>query len=52
MVELLRQAVPATTLVVAIDCGKATNRVMLASGEQGVIGEPVPCRCCAEGMKG
>ncbi len=31
----------AETLVVAIDSGKIVNRVWLASGERGLIGEPV-----------
>ena len=40
-VELLRQAIPATALVVAVDPGKVSNRVWLASGEHGLIGEPM-----------
>jgi hypothetical protein len=39
--SLLREALPAGTLVVAIDPGKVVNRVWLASGERGLIGEPV-----------
>jgi hypothetical protein len=39
--SLLREALPAGTLVVAIDPGKVANRVWLASGERGLIGEPV-----------
>ncbi len=39
--DLLRREVPATSLVVAIDPGKAFNRVWLTSGERGLIGEPV-----------
>jgi hypothetical protein len=41
VVELLRQAVPATALMVAVDPGKVSNRVWLTSGERGLIGEPV-----------
>jgi hypothetical protein len=40
-VELLRQAVATSALVVAVDPGKVSNRVWLASGERGLIGEPV-----------
>ena len=36
--ELLRQAVPAAALVVAVDPGKVSNRVWLASGERGLTG--------------
>jgi hypothetical protein len=39
--DLLGREVPASSLVVAIDPGKAFNRVWLTSGEQGLIGEPV-----------
>lgn len=38
---LLRREVPASSLIVAIDPGKAFNRVWLTSGERGLIGEPV-----------
>ena len=41
MSGLLQEALPAGTLVVAIDPGKVVNRVWLASGERGLIGEPV-----------
>jgi transposase len=41
VMELLGQAVPASVLVVAVDPGKASNRVWLTSGERGLIGEPV-----------
>jgi transposase len=41
MKHLVGRELPAKTLVVAIDCGKVANRVMLATGERGVIGEPV-----------
>jgi hypothetical protein len=39
--ELLRRVVPETALVVAVDPGKASNRVWLTSGKRGLIGEPV-----------
>jgi transposase len=39
--SLLREALAAETLVVAVDPGKVANRVWLASGERGLIGEPV-----------
>jgi hypothetical protein len=41
LVELLRQAVAMSALVVAVDPGKVSNRVWLTSGERGLIGEPV-----------
>lgn len=51
MRHLIGRELPAKTLVVAIDCGKATNRVMPASGEQGVIGEPVSLPTLREGVE-
>ena len=48
--ELLRQVVPATALVVAVDPGKVSNRVLLASGERGLIGEPVSLPVLPEGV--
>jgi transposase len=39
--DLVSAELPARTLVVAIDPGKATHRVLLADGERGQIGEPV-----------
>ena len=47
---LVGRELPAATLVVAIDCGKAMNRVMLASAERGVIGEPVSLPTLREGV--
>ena len=38
---LLRREVPGDRLVVAIDPGKALNRVWVTTGERGLIGEPV-----------
>ena len=48
--ELLRQAVPATALMVAVDPGKVSNRVWLTSGERGLIGEPVSLPVLREGV--
>jgi transposase len=50
VVELLRQAVPVSTLVVAVDPGKVSNRVWLTSGERGLIGEPVSLPVLREGI--
>jgi transposase len=50
VVELLRQAVPATALMVAVDPGKVSNRVWLTSGERGLIGEPVSLPVLREGV--
>ena len=47
---LLRREVPATSLVVAVDPGKAFNRVWLTSGERGLIGEPVTLPVLREGV--
>jgi hypothetical protein len=38
---LLQRALPAETLVVAIDPGMVTNRVWLARGEEGLVHDPV-----------
>ena len=50
MSSLLREALPAETLVVAIDPGKVANRVWLASGESGLVGEPVSLPTLREGI--
>ena len=42
---------PARTLVVGIDPGKATNRVLLATGEKGMVGEPVSLSTQREGVE-
>ncbi len=47
---LLRTEVPASSLVVAIDPGKAFNRVWLTSGERGLIGEPVSLPVLRDGV--
>jgi hypothetical protein len=50
VVELLRQAVPVSALVVAVDPGKVSNRVWLTSGAAGLIGEPVSLPVLGEGV--
>ena len=50
VVQLLRQAVPAAALVVAVDPGKVSNRVWLTSGERGLIGAPVSLPVLREGV--
>jgi transposase len=50
VVKLLRQAVPAAALVVAVDPGKVSNRVWLTSGERGLIGEPASLPVLREGI--
>lgn len=50
LLDLLRREVPATSLVVAIDPGKAFNRVWLTTGERGLIGEPVTLTVLREGV--
>ena len=48
--DLLRREVPASVLVVAVDPGKAFNRVWLTSGERGLIGEPVSLPVLRDGV--
>jgi len=48
--DLLRREVPASSLVVAIDPGKAFNRVWLTSGERGLVGEPVSLPVLRDGV--
>jgi transposase len=50
VVELLRPALPASALVVAVDPGKVSNRVWVTSGEHGLIGEPVSLPVLREGV--
>jgi transposase len=49
-VDLVSAELPAKTLVVAIDPGKVSNRVLLADGERGLIGEPVSLPVQREGI--
>jgi transposase len=49
-VDLVSAELPAKTLVVAVDPGKVSNRVVLASGERGMIGEPVSLPVQREGI--
>jgi transposase len=48
--DLLRREVPAGALVVAVDPGKAFNRVWLTSGERGLIGDPVSLPVLRDGV--
>jgi transposase len=48
--DLLRREVPASALVVAVDPGKAFNRVWLTTGERGLIGEPVSLPVLRDGV--
>ena len=50
MSGLLGEALATETLVVAIDPGKVMNRVWLASGERGLIGEPVSLPTLRDGV--
>lgn len=47
---LLLREVPACCLVVAVDPGKAFNRVWLATGDGGLIGEPVSLPVLRDGV--
>lgn len=49
--DLVGRELPASTLIVAIDCGKATNHAMLATGERGVIGSSVSLPTLREGVE-
>jgi transposase len=49
--DLVSAELPAKTLVVAIDPGKATHRVLLADGERGLIEEPVSLPTLREGIE-
>jgi hypothetical protein len=50
-VELLERALASSALVVAIDPGKVSNRVWLASGAQGLVAEPVSLPVLREGIE-
>lgn len=50
MSSLLREVLAVETLVVAIDPGKVANRVWLANGEVGLIGEPRSLPTLREGV--
>jgi transposase len=49
--DLVRAELPARTLVVAIDPGKAKHRVLLADGERGLLEEPVSLSTQREGIE-
>ena len=48
--DLVSAELPAKTLVVAVDPGKVFNRVLLASGERGLIADPVSVPSGREGI--
>ena len=48
--DLLRREVASSVLVVAVDPGKAFNRVWLTSGERGLIGDPVSLAVLRDGV--
>ncbi len=50
MASQLQRAVPLETLLVAIDPAKVSHRVWLATGERGLIGEPVTLPAFREGV--
>jgi transposase len=50
-VELLGRALGSSALIVAIDPGKVSNRVWLATGEQGLVAEPVSLPVLREGVE-
>jgi transposase len=50
MFGLLQEALPIETLVVAIDPGKISNRIWLASGDRGLVAEPVSLPTLSEGV--
>lgn len=49
--DLVSAELPARTLVVAVDPGKVSNRVLLASGERGLIADPVSLPSGREGIE-
>ncbi|MGV8972437.1 MAG: transposase [Rhodoglobus sp.] len=51
MVLLLQKALPVTTLVVAIDPGKALNRVWLSRDEGGLVVEPLSLSVLRPGLE-
>lgn len=50
MASQLQRAVALDTLLVAVDPAKVSNRVWLATGERGLIGEPVSLPVLREGI--
>jgi transposase len=50
MASQLQKAVALDTLLVAVDPAKVSNRVWLATGERGLIGEPVSLSVLREGV--
>ncbi len=41
MGQLLQEALPASTVIVAVDPGKVTNRVWVSSGASGLLHDPL-----------
>jgi hypothetical protein len=50
-VDLVSVELLATTLVVAIEPGMVSNRILLASGERGLIADPVSLAVGREGIE-
>jgi hypothetical protein len=50
-VGLLREALPASTLVIAIDPGKVSNRVWLSTGEAGEVVPPLSLPVLRPGLE-
>jgi hypothetical protein len=50
-VGLLREALPASTLVIAVDPGKVNNRVWLSSSAAGMAVEPLPLPVLRPGLE-
>jgi len=50
-VDLVSAELPAKTLVVAVDPGKVSNRILLANGERGLIGGPLSLPAQREGIE-
>ncbi len=48
---LLQEALPASTLVVAIDPGKVSNRVWLSTGEAGEVAPPLSLPVLRPGLE-
>src|SRR3954453_1649913 len=51
VVGLLHEALPASTLVIAIDPGKVSNRVWLSTGESGEVVPPLSLPVLRPGLE-
>lgn len=49
--DLVSAELSASTLVVAVDPGKASNRVLLANGERGLVADPISLPSTREGIE-